>query len=142
MDKRFMLIAIEEAKKSKEELKCGVVITKKDKIITRTFNSQRLSNDATAHAEIKAIKEAGNILQNKDLSDCTIFCTCEPCIMCFSAIILAKIKRVVIGVKLKNIWPDGKFSEINIKDIFKSPKYDIEIVEDFMGQECLEELYQ
>ena len=137
-----MLIAIEEAKKSKEELKCGVVITKDDKVIAREFNSQRLSNDATAHAEIKAIKEAGNKFQNKDLKDCTIFCTCEPCIMCFSAIILAKIKRVVIGVKLNKIWPDGKFSEVNIKEVFKDPKYDIKIVEDFMEQECLEELYQ
>ena len=137
-----MLIAIEEAKKSDEKLKCGVVITKEDKIIARSFNSQRSSNNATAHAEIKAIQEAGNSLQNKNLKDCTIFCSCEPCIMCFSAIILAKIKRIVIGVKLNKIWPDGKFSEINIKEIFKDPKYNIEIVENFMEQECLEELYQ
>ena len=56
--------AIEEATKSSENLKCGVVIVKDNEIIAKAFNSQRDSNNASAHAEINAIKIAGERLNN------------------------------------------------------------------------------
>lgn len=93
-DQEYMTLAVEKASQSEEPLKCGVIITKNNQIIAQANNSQRKDTDATAHAEIKAIREAGGILGDKDLEDCTAYCSCEPCTMCLSAFIFAKIKKV------------------------------------------------
>lgn len=98
-----MRLALEEAKKSTEPLKCGVVIMKDGEVLAQAFNSQRSSCDATAHAEIKAMRLAGEKLSNKNLPGCIIYCTCEPCVMCLSAIVYAKIETLVYGVSLENV---------------------------------------
>ena len=98
-----MRIATEEATKSSELLKCGVVIAKDGKVIACTFNSQRQDNDATAHAEIKAIRETGQKLGNKNLAGCIVYGTCEPCTMCLSAMIFAKISKLVYSQDLSDV---------------------------------------
>lgn len=101
-DKELMRLAIEEAKLSKEPLKCGVVIAKDGEVITKTYNSQREDNDATHHAEIKAVGMAGKFLKNKNLNGCVAYCTCEPCIMCKTGLFFAKIEKIYYGSDLKN----------------------------------------
>ena len=73
----------------------GAVITKDDKIISKAGNKVLSSNDPTAHAEINVIREASEKLNTFDLSGCTIYCSCEPCPMCFSAIYWARLERIV-----------------------------------------------
>ena len=73
----------------------GAVITdNKGNIISIKHNTFLKDNDPTAHAEVNAIREACKILNTHDLSDCTIYSSCEPCPMCLSAIIWSNIKKV------------------------------------------------
>jgi len=135
-DSRLMRSAIEEASRSTEPLKCGVVIAKDGKIIAMTHNSQRASNDASAHAEINAVRQAGAILGDKNLTDCVIYCTCEPCVMCLSAISFAKISRLVYGVALKDVSPKDKRIDIDIDTFLSRSPNKIEVVRGFYEGEC------
>ena len=79
----------------------GSMITKDNKIIAVASNTVLKDNDPTAHAEINAIRKAGEILKTHDLSDCTLYATGYPCPMCLSAIIWSNIKTVYYGTNLK-----------------------------------------
>ncbi|MBD3311459.1 MAG: nucleoside deaminase [Candidatus Magasanikbacteria bacterium] len=131
-----MELAIDEALHSNEPLKCGVVITRDDIVIAKQHNSQRLSNDATSHAEIRAVRKAGQKLQNKNLNGCTAFCTCEPCIMCLSALCFAKIDKLFYGLSLKDVSPKEKSISIDIYTFLKEAPYKFEVVKNFMKDEC------
>jgi tRNA(Arg) A34 adenosine deaminase TadA len=134
-NEELMLQAIEEAKKSSEPLKCGVVIAKDGEIVTKTHNEQRETSNATAHAEIIAIKEAGQKLGRKNLDDCVIYCTCEPCTMCLSAVIFAKIPKLYFGTTLKNASPDHMPINLSSDELLKTSSHKIEIIPDFMRRE-------
>jgi len=73
----------------------GAVVAKGGKIIAEKSNSVTVDCDATAHAEINAIRQAGKVLGTHDLSGCVIYSSCEPCPMCLSAIYWSGIKHVV-----------------------------------------------
>ena len=75
----------------------AVIIDKNKTIIAKAHNQVLKTNDPTAHAEILAIRMACKKLNTKNLSDCIIYSTCEPCPMCLSAIIWANIKKVYYG---------------------------------------------
>jgi guanine deaminase len=72
----------------------GAVIVKDGKIIAEASNRVTLLNDPTAHAEVMAIRKAGEQLENFDLSDCVIYASCEPCPMCLGAIYWARLSAV------------------------------------------------
>jgi tRNA(Arg) A34 adenosine deaminase TadA len=72
----------------------GAVIVKDGKIISEGVNRVTETNDPTAHAEVQAIRQACNIMGTFDLPGCEIYCSCEPCPMCFSAIYWAHISKV------------------------------------------------
>lgn len=99
IDKKAMQLAIEESKANitnnyKNGGPFGAVIVKNGKIIASAHNTVIESADATAHAEINAIRQASKILNTNDLSGCTLYTSAEPCPMCLSAIIWANIKDV------------------------------------------------
>jgi tRNA(Arg) A34 adenosine deaminase TadA len=73
----------------------GAVIVKNEKIIAEGWNRVVENHDPTEHAEIVAIRDACKALHTHNLSGCTIYCSCEPCPMCLSAIYWARIDRVV-----------------------------------------------
>ncbi len=79
------------------EVPVGAIITLDDKIVAKGFNQPIANHDATAHAEIMAIREAGRQLHNYRLTGTTLYVTLEPCLMCAGAIIHARIARVVYG---------------------------------------------
>jgi len=133
---KFMRLAIEEAKKSSEPLKCGVVIVKDDEVIAKTYNSQRESKNSSAHAEIKALGVAGQAVGNKNLNGCDIYCTCEPCLMCVSAITFAKINRLVYGISLSDVSPKDKRIDISIDDFLKKTPHKFEVTKNFLEEEC------
>jgi tRNA(Arg) A34 adenosine deaminase TadA len=72
----------------------GAVVVKDGAIIARAANTVTTGNDPTAHAEVNAIREACRQLDTFDLSGCEIFCSCEPCPMCLSAIYWARIRKI------------------------------------------------
>lgn len=99
LKEQAMKLAIEESKANSVNHyqnggPFGAVIVKDGKIITSAHNTVVESVDATAHAEINAIRQASKILNTKDLSDCILFTSAEPCPMCLSAIIWANIKEI------------------------------------------------
>jgi len=94
---KYMDIAYDEAiigLNAKNGGPFGAVITQGEKFISSAHNSVLMTKDPTAHAEINAIREASHVLNNYDLSDCTLYTTCEPCPMCLGAILWARIKTV------------------------------------------------
>lgn len=95
----FMEAAIEEARRAEQlgEVPIGAVIVKEGKIIGRGHNLRETSNDATAHAEMIAIREASKTLGDWRLMGCTLYVTLEPCPMCAGAIVQSRIPLVVYG---------------------------------------------
>ena len=92
---KFMQLAIEAARKGMSTNMggpFGAVIVRDNEVIAVAHNEVLGTNDPTAHAEIVAIRRATEKLKRFDLSDCSIYSTCEPCPMCLSAIHWAGIK--------------------------------------------------
>jgi tRNA(adenine34) deaminase len=79
------------------EVPVGAVVVKDRKIVGRGFNAPVGSGDPTAHAEVRALREAAKTLANYRLSGCTLYVTLEPCAMCAGAIMHARISRLVYG---------------------------------------------
>ncbi len=96
-----MVEAYKQAIKAKEqgEIPIGAVIVYNNKIISRAYNKREKSQNATHHAEILAINKACKKLKSWRLEDCEIYVTLEPCIMCYGAIINARIKKLYYGAK-------------------------------------------
>ena len=100
-DEFYIQKAIEQAKRalSKDEVPIGCVIVLDGKIIASAYNLKERRNDATNHAEMLAIKKASKKIKSWRLNDCVMYVTLEPCLMCYGAILNARIKRVVYGAK-------------------------------------------
>ena len=136
MDKSFyMNEAIKEAYKAYEkgETPIGAVIVKDGKIISRAHNLTETLSDATAHAEILAIRKASDYLGGWRLINCDLYVTMEPCIMCSGAIVQTRIKKLIIGTKhIKNL-------NIEKQHKFKIDYFDtcnIEVTFDVLQEEC------
>ncbi len=95
--------AFEEAKYAffKNEVPVGCVIVNNNDVISRSSNMVELLNDSTAHAELIAITSAQNSLNSKNLDNCILYTTLEPCLMCYGAIYWSKINTVVYGASDK-----------------------------------------
>ena len=98
-DMLYMRQALAEAQKAYDrgEVPVGAVVVCKDRIIARSHNLTETLNDVTAHAEMQAITAAANYLGGKYLSDCTLYVTVEPCVMCAGAIAWSQLGRLVFG---------------------------------------------
>ena len=79
------------------EVPVGAVVVKDGRIVGRGYNSPILSGDPTAHAEIRALRDAAGALANYRLVGCTLYVTLEPCAMCAGAIMHARVARLVYG---------------------------------------------
>lgn len=98
-DEQYMLRALEQAQMAadRDEVPVGVVVVCQDRIIARGHNLTETLNDVTAHAEMQAVTAAANALGGKYLSDCTLYVTVEPCVMCAGALAWAQVGRIVYG---------------------------------------------
>ena len=94
-----MEIAIALAQKAykKDEVPIGAVVVRQGKIIAKAFNKREHSNDATAHAEILAIKKACKKMRDFRLIGCDMYVTLEPCAMCMGAILNSRIENLYFG---------------------------------------------
>ena len=99
----------------KDEVPVGAVIVENGKILAKSHNGNRTSNDPTAHAEILALREAAKIKNSPRLDECDLYVTLEPCAMCAAAIALSRIRRVYFAAA------DKKFGAVeNNIHFFKS----------------------
>lgn len=98
-DDFFMRVAISEAHLalSREEVPIGAVVVASGRIVARGHNMVETLTDATAHAEMQALTAAMNAAGGKYLSECTLYVTVEPCVMCAGAMAWAQVGRVVYG---------------------------------------------
>ena len=80
-----------------DEVPVGAVVVFGDRVVGRGWNRNIAENDPTAHAEVMALREAGQNLGNHRLGDCELFATIEPCAMCAGALNHARIRRLVYG---------------------------------------------
>ncbi len=98
-DQSYMKQALSEALRAADrgEVPVGAVVVCKGNIIARAHNLTETLHDVTAHAEMQAITAAANALGGKYLTDCTLYVTVEPCVMCAGAIGWAQLGRVVYG---------------------------------------------
>ncbi len=122
-DKSLLLRAIDTARKGIEigGGPFGAIITKDEKIISEEFNSVVLKNDPTAHAEILAIRTAASALGSYDLSECTLYSSCEPCPMCLGAIYWAGIKKVVYAYDRNDAEKSGFSDKVIYDEIILDP---------------------
>jgi tRNA(adenine34) deaminase len=98
-DEAWMRYAIRLAQRAEQsgEVPVGALVVKDDRCIAEAWNSPIAYHDATAHAEILALRKSGRVLENYRLIDATLYVTLEPCVMCMGAISHARIKRLVFG---------------------------------------------
>ena len=98
---KFMIEAYKQAQiaKSKGEVPIGAVIVLDNKIIARGYNKREKTQNAVNHAEIIAINKACKKLNSWRLDNCEIYVTLEPCLMCYGAILNARIKELYFGAK-------------------------------------------
>ncbi len=120
---QIMDLALLEAKKaiSEGEVPIGAVIVKEDEIIAFAHNNKEKKLDVSSHAEIEAIKIAAKKLNRWDLSDCSLFVTLEPCLMCAGAIKQSRIKSIYFGAKDIQYGCESKYGLFSAKDNYTSP---------------------
>jgi tRNA(adenine34) deaminase len=98
-DETWMRHAIRLAQRAEQqgEVPVGAVVVKDGLCIAEGWNTSIAHHDATAHAEMVSLRNAGVALENYRLVDATLYVTLEPCVMCMGAISHARIKRLVFG---------------------------------------------
>ena len=98
-DEYFMREALKEAQKAfdSHEVPVGAVVVCKNRVIARAHNQTEKLTDATAHAEMLAVTSAANYLGSKYLSECTLYVTLEPCVMCAGALHWVQLQKLVYG---------------------------------------------
>jgi tRNA(Arg) A34 adenosine deaminase TadA len=118
-DETFMRRALElaDAAALMGEVPVGAVLVHEDHVIAMGYNQPIASKDPTAHAEIVALREGARLLDNYRLDDTTLYVTLEPCPMCASAIVHARVRRVVFGA-----WDVRAGGAGSVVDIFSIPQ--------------------
>lgn len=129
-DEFYMRQALVEASRAfdADEIPVGVVVVCRGRIIARAHNLTETLNDVTAHAEMQAITAAAATLGGKYLTDCTLYVTLEPCIMCAGALGWSQVSRVVFGAS------DDKKGYSKWSDSPLHPK--TEVVKGVLEEEC------
>lgn len=141
--------AVRQAKlaQKKRDYAIGAVIIKGNEIIASAANRSKTDQNPLSHAEVLAITEASKVLGSRHLLDCVLYTTNEPCPMCTSLSVWAKLKGIVYGSRtedMKNhrqnhsnehwLW---RTIDIPCEEVIAKSTEKIEIVPDFMREECL-----
>lgn len=134
-DQAFMQRAFELAQQAEQinEIPVGAVVVADGKIIGEGFNQSITLNDPSAHAEMLAIKQAGQTLQNYRMLDCTLYVTLEPCPMCAGLLIHSRIKRLVFAASdLKTGAAGSAFNMIQ----HEKHNHKIETTKGVLAEQC------
>lgn len=120
-----MQLAIEESRRGMQANHggpFGCIVVKNDTIIAAAHNMVKAHNDPTAHAEIQAIRKACEALNHFQLEDCEIYCSCEPCPMCFGAIYWARPSKVFYANTKKDAAAIGFDDQFIYTEINNAPE--------------------
>ena len=134
----YMRIAIDEAKASLREGNngFGAVIIQGEKLIFSTHDKEDTDGDPTSHAELNAIREASRKL-GKNLSECILISTHEPCPMCASAIVWSGIKTIAYGYSINDsLAQNRRRLNLSSSEIFRKVNADVKIFEGVLKAEC------
>jgi len=138
-DTYFMQRALElaHAAEAKGEVPVGAVLVRGDEIIAEGANRPIASHDPTAHAEIEALRAGGRIIGSYRLTDTTLYVTLEPCPMCASAIVHARVRRLVFGA-----WDPRAGAAGSIVDVFALPglNHRVDVFGGVLADECTRRL--
>lgn len=147
--KKFMQAAIEQAllARQKGDYSIGAVVVKDGEIVGRGMNRAKIDQDPTQHAELIAIREATKNLHSRFIEGCILYTTHEPCPMCTSAAVWAKMKGIVYGAKMEDMaefcsknankeWT-WRTIKISAQEILAKSEPALELEKEFMRDECL-----
>jgi tRNA(adenine34) deaminase len=134
-DEAMMRRALQEARAAEEagEVPVGAVVARGGDILSASGNRTLRDADATAHAEVLAIRDANALLGTWRLDACTLYVTLEPCAMCAGAIVLARVARVVFGA-----WDDKAGMAGSVADLLRHPRLNHrpEVAAGLLGADC------
>jgi len=134
MKPEFMAQAVEQAKFSGEDVPVGCVIVKDGEVLASACNEREKLGEISAHAEILAIEQAEKSLKTWKLDECEMYVTLEPCPMCASAIVQARLKTVYFGA-YDSVY--GAFgSKTDMREIMNSKL--LKVFGGIMEKECRE----
>ena len=130
----FMHLALDEARRSGDEVPVGaVLVDTKGIVLATSHNLREQKSDPTSHAEIEVIRRAAATIEDWRLENTTLFVTLEPCVMCAGAIVAARIPRVVFGA-----WDERVGASGSIYDVLRDPRLGkpIEVTAGVLEHEC------
>jgi len=115
------------------EVPVGAIVVKDGEIIGRGYNTPIANHDPSAHAEIQALRDAANTLDNYRLVGCTLYVTLEPCVMCTGAIQHARIARLVYGASDPKTGACGSVVNLMAEDKLN---HHTEVISGVMAEDC------
>jgi tRNA(adenine34) deaminase len=131
----FMRSALEQAllARTRGEIPVGAVLVRDDRIIASGANCPIATHDPTAHAEVEVLRAGGRALGTYRLTDTTLYVTLEPCVMCASAIVHARVRRVVFGA-----WDPRAGGAGSLVDVFTLPglNHRVDVFGGVLSEEC------
>jgi tRNA(Arg) A34 adenosine deaminase TadA len=131
-DERYMKLALREATQARRcaDMPFGAVIVDEtsNKVVARARSTEITDGDVTAHAELKAIREAAKALGRLELHGLTLFTSGEPCTMCAAAIFHAKISRVVIASLRDDLPFEFRPRKIGFSELVRDCGYQVDVV--------------
>jgi tRNA(adenine34) deaminase len=140
-DAAFMQVALGQAlaAAASGEVPVGAVLVRGEEIIAAGHNAPIASHDATAHAEIAVLRAAGQALGSYRLTDTTLYVTLEPCVMCASAVVHARVRRLVFGA-----WDPRAGGAGSIVNVFSLPglNHRVDVFGGVLMEECAALLQQ
>ena len=136
-DQLFMQRAIELAQQAEaiNEIPVGAVVVYQRKIIGEGFNQSITLHDPSAHAEMQAIRQAGQYLNNYRLIGCSLYVTLEPCSMCAGLLVHSRIKRLIYGASDTKTGAAGSVFNLVTNEKLN---HQIEVNAGVMGKQCSE----
>jgi len=140
-DVACMQVALEQARAAAAagEVPVGAVLVRDEQIIASGHNAPISSHDPTAHAEMAVLRAAGQALGDYRLSGSTLYVTLEPCVMCASAMVHARVRRLVFGA-----WDPRAGGAGSIVNVFALPglNHQVDVFGGVLMEECAALLHQ
>jgi tRNA(adenine34) deaminase len=135
----FMRLALEQAASAQAngEVPVGAVLVRGDEVVAVGANRPIATHDPTAHAEIETLRAGGRALNSYRLTGTTLYVTLEPCVMCASAIVHARVKRLVFGA-----WDPRAGAAGSIVDVFalQGLNHRVDVFGGVLMEECSDRL--
>jgi tRNA(adenine34) deaminase len=135
----FMRLALEQAASAQAngEVPVGAVLVRGDEVVAVGANHPIATHDPTAHAEIETLRAGGRALNSYRLTGTTLYVTLEPCVMCASAIVHARVKRLVFGA-----WDPRAGAAGSIVDVFalQGLNHRVDVFGGVLMEECSDRL--